>query len=91
MENLMKKDELNEEERVNLTVFLIAVGYQVKDVVSILKEKNVENAEELVKAYMPKKRKAYLPYSCARLKELGICVSDCGVSNPLQYYFGKLE
>lgn len=91
MEYLMNKKELNEEERVNLTVFLIAVGYPVKDIVELLESKGVEGAEEFVKAYLPGKRKAYLPYSCQRLKELGICVSDCGVSNPLQYYFGKLE
>ena len=91
MENLMNKKELNEEEKVNLTVFLIAVGYPTKDIVELLKSKGVEEAEEFVKAYIPRKGKAYLPYSCSKLKELGICVSDCGVSNPLQYYFGKLE
>ena len=35
-------------------------------------------------------KRRYIVYSCKRLKEMGLCVSDCGVKNPLQLYYGKL-
>ncbi|MGC9106377.1 MAG: hypothetical protein ACP5HQ_08175 [Thermoprotei archaeon] len=90
MEALMAKKELNDDEVANLTAFLLAVGFDRKDVEALLKEKGVDNAGEIVEAFTPKRRKAYVPESCESLKAKGICVADCKVKNPLQYYFGSL-
>jgi DNA primase large subunit len=90
MEALMAKRQLNDDEVANLTAFLLAVGFDKKDVEAVLKEKGVDNAGEIVEAFAPKRRKAYVPESCESLKAKGICVADCKVRNPLQYYFGSL-
>jgi len=78
---LQKRKELSEEEQKILITYYLNVGYDVDT--QIFKE-------ELVRKLKGDKRTRYIVYSCKRIRELGYCVSDCGVTNPLQLYYGKL-
>ncbi|BBD71776.1 DNA primase large subunit [Sulfodiicoccus acidiphilus] len=74
----LSNKELNEAQTTILAVFLTNVGrYQEA-------ERLLERWPEL----QDRMRKAkFIPFSCRRMAELGLCVSDCGTENPLQYYF----
>jgi len=91
MDALMSKQRLNEDEAANLAAFLLSVGFSKKDVVELMVQKGLDNAEQLVESLVPKPKRAYIPENCESLKRKGICVADCKVRNPLQYYFGSLK
>jgi len=74
------KDQLNEIEASALGTFLANVNLW-------------SEAERVLRAYSELQTKIgsgrYIIYSCKRMKELGLCVNDCGTENPLQYYFSQ--
>lgn len=77
MELMKKKESLTQEEKKILLTYIIDIGADSRDFAP----------EEIVKET---KKTRVIVYSCERLKELGLCVNNCGVKNPLQLYYGKL-
>ncbi|AAK40874.1 DNA primase regulatory subunit PriL [Saccharolobus solfataricus] len=87
IENILAKEKLNEEEIRTLITFYIDIGKGLSGIVSIMKKYNVSNVEDLYRKYRGDKGTRYIVYSCAKMKQLGLCVSSCNVKNPLQLYF----
>lgn len=82
--NLIKKDEISDEELSILITYFIDIG----------DEKSIERfskGKDLERKLRGDKKTKYIIYSCQKMKELGLCVSSCNVINPLQLYYGKLE
>jgi len=83
--------DLDHYERVNLVLFLKALDYGVDKVVDLFRKYAKDFKENITKYQVEYLfglrgcRKDWKLYSCAKLKELGICVSDCGVKHPLAY------
>ncbi|MEM1681108.1 MAG: hypothetical protein QXZ56_07870, partial [Sulfolobales archaeon] len=65
------------------------VGYSVDEVVEVFrtqpdfKEKTTRYQVNYIASY--DNGKPLLPYSCTKMKELGMCVAECGVKNPLNH------
>jgi len=77
---LLNKKGLSEIEKTVLVIYFINIGDY----------KNAkEVSEDLINKYYGDKKTKYIIYSCSRMKELGLCVTSCGTSNPLQHYYGK--
>ncbi|QGA67539.1 DNA primase regulatory subunit PriL [Sulfolobus sp. E11-6] len=87
IESILGKEKLNEEEIRTLITFYINIGKGLSSIVAIMKKWNVTNIEDLYKKYRGDKETRYIVYSCAKMKQLGLCVSNCNVKNPLQLYF----
>ncbi|HDN01893.1 MAG TPA: hypothetical protein ENF42_02845 [Candidatus Bathyarchaeota archaeon] len=74
--------------RFILATYLLNRGNTIKETLEVFKQS--PDYDEKISTYQISyiKRKGYLPPSCARLEELGICKKDetCGdIRNPLQY------
>lgn len=91
IQNILSKDNLNEEEIKVLVVFYINIGKNLNNISNILKKWNVPNIVDLYNKYKGDKDTKYIVYSCERMKKLNMCVSNCNVINPLQLYFLKAE
>ncbi|ACP35683.1 DNA primase, large subunit [Sulfolobus islandicus Y.G.57.14] len=91
IENILGKEKLSEEEIRTLITFYINVGKGLGSIIAIMKKWNVTNIEDLYKKYRGDMETRYIVYSCARMKQLGLCVSNCNVKNPLQLYFLSKE
>lgn len=78
--------------RFVLASFLLSIGLEVDEVLDIFKaspdfnEKIARYQVEHI-AGLRGSRKRYSPYKCDNMKTLGLCVADCGVKHPLQYYW----
>ncbi|MEM3849402.1 MAG: hypothetical protein QXS42_06540, partial [Zestosphaera sp.] len=75
--------------RVALAAYMLNVGYSVDEVVEVFKtqpdfkEKTTRYQANYIASY--DNGKPLLPYSCAKMKEMGLCVRDCGTKNPLNH------
>ncbi|WP_338600645.1 DNA primase regulatory subunit PriL [Sulfolobus tengchongensis] len=87
IENILNKEQLNEEEIRTLITFYIDIGKGLNSITAIMKKWNLTNVRDLYKKYRGSGRTKYIVYSCEKMKQLGLCVSNCNVKNPLQLYF----
>ena len=82
--------------RFALASFLLSIGLEVDEVLDIFRaspdfnEKIARYQVEHI-AGLRGSRKKYSPYKCDNMKTLGLCVADCGVKHPLQYYWLSLR
>lgn len=90
-EQAARGENLSHHARFALATFLLNVGMEVDEVLSVFR--NMPDFNERVARYQVEhlaglrgSRKRYLPYSCATMRSLGLCVGECGVRNPLSYY-----
>ncbi len=78
--------------RFALAAFLLNVGMSVDEVLEVFK--SAPDFNERVARYqvehiagMRGSGKRYSPYKCDNMRTLGLCVAECGVKHPLQYYW----
>ena len=95
LEELVNKGELDHYERVALTLFLKAIGYSAEETLELYRKYAKDFKESIARyqvEYLFGKRgsgKDWKMYSCAKLKQLGLCL-DCGFNrNPVSYFFTK--
>ncbi len=71
--------------RFTLVAYLKKAGWTEEQLIDLFR--NDPRFVEKITAYQIKQisEKGYLPHSCERMKELGLCVADCGLKNPLAY------
>ncbi|MEM4976597.1 MAG: hypothetical protein QXT64_04660 [Desulfurococcaceae archaeon] len=81
---------LSHNARVALTAYLLNIGFSVDEVVEVFRTQPDFN--ERVTRYQVNYIASYdgegkplIPYSCAKMKEMGLCVRDCGTKNPLNH------
>ncbi|MEM4976934.1 MAG: hypothetical protein QXT64_06405, partial [Desulfurococcaceae archaeon] len=81
---------LSHNARVALAAYMLNVGYSVDEVVEVFKtqpdynERITRYQVDYIASY-DGEGKPLLPYSCTKMKELGMCVAECGVKNPLNH------
>ncbi len=91
-----KGEHLTHHQRFALATFLLNIGMDIEDVLNIFR--NLPDFNERIAKYQVEHlagvrggRKKYLVYSCDKMRTLGLCVSECGVKNPLAYYWRTLR
>jgi len=92
MNSLLKGEHLSHAQRFALATFLLNAGADVEYVLDIFR--HAPDFNEKIARYQIEhlaglrgSRKRYSVYSCDKMKSLGMCVAECGVRTPLQYYF----
>lgn len=92
MNSLLKGEHLSHAQRFALATFLLNAGADVEYVLDIFR--HAPDFNEKIARYQIEHlaglrggRKKYSVYSCDKMKALGMCVAECGVRTPLQYYF----
>ena len=95
-EKALRGEHLSHHERFAIATFLLNIGMDVDSVVNVFR--NMPDFNERIARYQVEhlaglrgSRKKYLPYSCNTMRTMGICVEDCGVKNPLVYYWRQLR
>jgi DNA primase large subunit len=82
--------------RFALASFLLSIGMSVDEVLEVFRaapdfnEKIARYQVEHI-AGMRGSGKKYTPYKCDNMRTLGLCVAECGVKHPLQYYWKALR
>ncbi|MEM0025108.1 MAG: hypothetical protein QXM42_00900 [Zestosphaera sp.] len=96
IKSLRASEHLTHIQRFALATFLLNVGASVNYVLDLMK--NAPDFNEKIARYqiehlagMKGGGKKYRTYSCIKMKELGMCVAECGVKTPLQYYTKRLK
>ncbi|MEM2197053.1 MAG: hypothetical protein QW290_08235 [Sulfolobales archaeon] len=90
LEDCRKGINLSHNARVALAAYMLNVGYSVDEVVEVFrtqpdfKEKITRYQVNYIASY-DGEGKPLLPYSCAKMREMGLCVRDCGTKNPLNH------
>ncbi|AOL15895.1 DNA primase [Sulfolobus sp. A20] len=87
IEAILNKDKISEEEVRILVTFYIDIGKSLGSINAVLKKWSITSINDLYKRYLGNKKTKYIIYSCYRMKELNLCVSECNVRNPLQLYY----
>ena len=95
-EKALRGEHLSHHERFAIATFLLNIGMDVDSVVNVFR--NMPDFNERIARYQVEhlaglrgSRKKYLPYSCSTMRTMGICVEDCGVKNPLVYYWRQIR
>ncbi len=96
MNTLLKGEHLSHHQRFALATFLLNIGADVDYVLDLMR--NLPDFNERIARYQVEhlaglrgSRKKYSMYSCEKMKTLGMCVAECGVKSPLQYYWRQLR
>ncbi|MEO3993416.1 MAG: hypothetical protein QN229_03815 [Desulfurococcaceae archaeon TW002] len=91
VKSLRVNEHLTHIQRFALATFLLNIGASVNYVLDLMR--NAPDFNEKIARYqiehlagMKGGGKKYKTYSCAKMKELGMCVAECGVKTPIQYY-----
>ncbi len=98
IDEFRKGGNLSHHARFTLAAFLARIGMSVDDILELFK--NAPDFNERIARYQIEhiaglrgSRKKYMPYNCSTMKSLGICPlvdKDCGVKNPVVYYYRVL-
>ncbi|MBN2126882.1 MAG: hypothetical protein JW703_00650 [Candidatus Diapherotrites archaeon] len=79
--------------RFAVASFLVQLGMQEKQLIDLFRK--TPNFNEKTTSYQIKrlvqKKDDFSSPSCAKLREYGLCLSNCGVKHPVQFYKNKLE
>ncbi|MCI4461402.1 MAG: DNA primase [Thermogladius sp.] len=98
IERLRSGENISHPERFLLATFLINIGVDIDSIVELFR--NAPDFNERITRYQVEHlaglrggKKKYLPYSCDKLKSLGICpITDkCPGDNPLSVYYKNLK
>jgi DNA primase large subunit len=86
---LLSGKNANHAARFNLATFLAAVGMPLDQMVDVYR--HAPNFDEKVTRYQlgkiaGKGKQRYSPSSCAKMREYELCVANCPVSHPIQFY-----
>lgn len=95
-ESLKNGENLSHHQRFSITSFLGNIGMDKEEIIELFRA--LPDFKEKVTRYQVEHilgekggGKKYLPYSCEKMRAIGLCVADCNVKNPLQYYYLKLR
>ena len=85
IEDLKNGSNVPHLKRWSLAVFLVKRGWNIDKIVSVYA--NSPKFDEKMTRYQIEhiKSRGYSMPSCSTLRSQGICVSNCGIKNPLQY------
>ena len=96
IKSLRANEHLTHIQRFALATFLLNIGASVDYVLNLMR--NTPDFNERIARYqiehlagMKGGGKKYKTYGCVKMKELGMCVAECGVKTPTQYYTGLLK
>jgi DNA primase large subunit len=72
-------------ERFALALYFVNIGWNEDDIVDLYRTQ--PNFKEHKTRYHINyiKKKQYSMFSCQKMKELGLCVADCKIKNPIQW------
>ena len=85
IERAKKGEHLPHVARFTLVAYLRKVGWEDQQLIDLFR-KDPRFVERITTYQIEQiSKKGYLPLSCERMKELGLCVADCGLKNPLAY------
>lgn len=75
--------------RFNIATFLVAVNFPVQNIVELFRK--TPNFDEKVTRYQVERiagkgNPKYSPSSCAKMRSYSLCVANCPVSHPVQFY-----
>ena len=94
--SLLSGENLSHHQRFAIAAFLVNIGANLDAILELFKrspdfnEKIARYQIEHIAGLRGSKKK-YLPYNCTTMRSLGICVGDCGVKNPLTYYYKRIK
>ncbi len=86
---LLAGQNANHAARFNLATFLVAIGMSSEQIVNVFSK--APNFDEKVTRYQVEKiagrgKARYSPSSCAKMREYELCVANCPVNHPVQFY-----
>ncbi len=94
LHRLLAGENLSHHQRFALATFLINIGVDL-DLILQLFTHSPDFSEKIARyqiehlAGLRGSRKKYITYNCATMRALGLCISECGVKNPLVYFLKK--
>jgi len=95
MLNSLEAGEISHNRMFILGTFFIGLGLRVDDVVrifSVSPKFNEERSRYQIEFLAGEKgRTRYSCPTCAKIKSYGLCISECGVKHPLQYYRDNIK
>lgn len=88
-QELLEGKNVNHPGRFNAATFLVAVGMPTAQIVELFKK--TPNFDEKITRYQVERiagkgKAKYSPSSCAKMRSYNLCVANCPVSHPLQFY-----
>jgi DNA primase large subunit len=90
-ESLKNGENLSHHQRFAIVAFLGNIGVDKEEIIDMFR--GLPDFKEKITRYQVEHilgekggGKKYLPYSCEKMKTIGLCVANCNVKNPLQYY-----
>ncbi len=93
MDDLFKHKNLSHYARWALAVFLFNIGWSKESIIRLFS--NLPDFSEKITRYQVEHifRKGYKMLSCDKMALYGLCISKCGLKNPLEYKkaYGKLD
>jgi len=94
--DLLEGKNLSHFARFDLTTFLNAVNMPESEILKAFS--NTPNYDEKITAYQVRKLikggaqgRGYSPGSCSKIKTHALCVADCDVKHPTQFYRRELR
>jgi DNA primase large subunit len=95
LERAKRGEHLSHHERFAIATFMLQIGADVEQVVSVFK--NLPDFNEKITRYQVEhlaglrgSMKKYMTYNCDRMRSLGLCRADCGARNPVPQYYRLL-
>ncbi len=89
IENIIRrissKENIGHYERLVLGMYMINIGKSIEEIIELYRP--LPNFNEKKTRYHLEhiKDKNYKMYSCEKIRQLGLCVADCKISNPLRW------
>ncbi|WP_148692111.1 DNA primase regulatory subunit PriL [Acidianus manzaensis] len=91
IEAIMHKQNKSIEELKIISTYMIDIGASTDSISTFLKNNGIATPEDIINKLSGNRKSKYIVYSCDIMKKMNLCVSNCGVKNPLELYFGKLD
>lgn len=89
-------ENLSHHQRFVITAFLGSIGMDKEEIVELFK--TLPDYKDKITRYQVEhilgergSGKRYIPYSCEKMRTVGLCIADCNVKNPLQFYYLNLR
>ena len=85
LDRASRGENLPHQARFALAAYLLKVSWGIEKVIDAFRA--IPDFKEEATRYQVTQiaEKGYLPPNCSRMKSLGLCTADCGVSNPLSF------
>ncbi len=89
LEKIKKGNNIGHYERLALGLYFVNLKMPIDDIVELFRP--LPNFKEKTTRYHLEfiKEKGYKMYSCSKMRELKLCVADCGITHPMEWHYGK--